>query len=88
MNNLDIKLFERETYKKNIVCWTKIKRKSFFSDLGSSTEHEKCAQYWPTAVGSSTQFGNIEVTNTKETAITELTSTTLRILQFKGKRVK
>ena len=59
----------------------------FFSDLGSSTEHEKCAQYWPTAVGSSTQFGNIEVTNTKETAITELTSTTLRILQFKGKMV-
>ena len=66
----------------------KSRGKVFFSDLGSSTEHEKCAQYWPTVVGSSTQFGNIEVTNTKETAITELKNTTLRILQFKGKRVK
>jgi hypothetical protein len=53
--------------------------------LAGDIEVDKCSQYWPSSVGTSKRFGHIEVTNKSETIINQLTNTTLRTLELKGK---
>jgi hypothetical protein len=51
---------------------------------GDGLEVEKCAQYWPSKVGSTEKFVHVEVTLLSEEIDQKLANTTVRMFHLKG----
>jgi hypothetical protein len=56
----------------------------FFFFKGDGLEVEKCAQYWPSKVGSTKKFIHVEVTLLSEEIDPKLANTTVRMFHLKG----